>query len=416
MTNINQQQSQTTFDVIISGGGMVGASLAHALSGHGLRIAVIERFPVKENQSQPSYDDRAIALSYGSKRILHALGLWQGLAADAEPINKIHVSDQGHFGFARLDQAEEGVEALGYVITARDLGKLLLPSLTGCEDVQLFCPASLVDFDVGENDVAVVIEQEGEQKTIHAKLLVAADGGQSSVREQLGIAVNDVGYNQSAVISNVTAQKSNDNVAYERFTQSGPVALLPMTDNRYALVYTVENDQLDAVMALSDEAFLQQLQQRFGYRLGRFTRIGKRVAYELRFKEVAEHTRPRVALIGNAAHTIHPIAGQGFNLGIRDVAALAEVLLDAKQANQDFGDIDVLSQYADWRRKDHRAVMFATDSMVKLFSNPLSVVKTARNMGILAADLLPGARHWISRQAMGLAGKQPKLSRGVPLE
>ena len=416
MTNSNQQQPHHTFDVIISGGGMVGASLAHALSGHGLQIAVIERFPVKENQSQPSYDDRAIALSYGSKRILDALGLWNGLVGDAEPIKKIHVSDQGHFGFARLDQAEEGVEALGYVITARDLGKLLLPSLTDCEDVQLFCPANLLEFNVDDNNVAVVIDLDGKQKTIHAKLLVAADGGQSSIRDQLGIEVNDVGYNQSAIISNVTAQKAHDNVAYERFTQTGPVALLPMSENRCALVYTVENDQLDEVMGLSDKAFLQQLQQRFGYRLGRFSRIGKRVAYELRFKEVAEHTRPRVALIGNAAHTVHPIAGQGFNLGIRDVAALAEVLMDAKQVDQDFGNMDVLSRYADWRSKDHRAVMFATDSMVKLFSNPLSVVKTARNMGILAADLLPGARHWISRQAMGLAGKQPKLSRGVPLE
>lgn len=405
------------FDVIISGGGMVGASLAHALTGHGLRIAVIEAFPASTND-QPSYDDRAIALSYGSRRILDALGLWKKIQFDAEAIKKIHVSDQGHFGFARLDHEEEGVEALGYVVTARDLGKTLLPTLTGCQDVQLFCPASLVEFDVSDetDDVSVVIEEAGKQQTLKAKLLVAADGGQSLVRQQLGIEVRDVAYGQSAIVSNVTTQKAHDNVAYERFTQSGPVALLPMSENRNALVYTVENDALDAAMQLSDEQFLEQLQQRFGYRLGRFTRIGQRFAYELRLKEVAEHIRPRIALIGNAAHTVHPIAGQGFNLGIRDVAVLAEVILDARRDGLDFGTLEVLTRYAEWRRKDHRSVLMATDSMVRLFTNPLSIVKTARNLGILAADILPGARHWISRQAMGLAGKQPKLSRGVPLD
>lgn len=403
------------FDVIIAGGGMVGASLAHALTGHGLRIAVIEAFPVSTGE-QPSYDDRAIALSYGSSRILDALGLWQQIQSDTEAIKKIHVSDQGHFGFARLDQEEEGVDALGYVVTARDLGQSLLPSLTACSDVHLFCPASLVSFVVRDTDVAVTIEENGQQKTLEAKLLVAADGGQSLVRQQLGIEVKDVAYGQSAIISNVSAQKAHQNVAYERFTQTGPVALLPMTENRCALVYTVNNEDLDAAMALSDEAFLKQLQNRFGYRLGRFMHIGQRAAYELRLKEVVEHVKPRVALIGNAAHTVHPIAGQGFNLGIRDVAVLAEVILDARQAGQDYGMLEVLGRYAEWRRKDHRSVMFATDSMVRIFSNPLNIVKSARNLGILAADMLPGARHWISRQAMGLAGRQPKLSRGVPLE
>lgn len=396
---------------------MVGASLAHALSGHGLRIAVIEAFPATTND-QPSYDDRAIALSYGSKRILDALGLWEKIQPDAQAIRKIHVSDQGHFGFARLDCEEEGVEALGYVVTARDLGKSLLPALTGCEDVQLFCPAMLVDFDVSESagEVSVVVEEDDKKTTLTAKLLVAADGGQSRVREQLGIEVRDVAYGQSAIVSNVTAHKPHHNVAYERFTQTGPVALLPMSENRNALVYTVENDELESVMQLSDKSFLEQLQQRFGYRLGRFTRIGKRFSYELRLKEVAEHVRQRIALIGNAAHTVHPIAGQGFNLGLRDVAVLAEVVLDAQKQGQDAGTLEVLQRYADWRRKDHRSVLTATDSMVRLFTNPLSIVKTARNLGVLAADILPGARHWISRQAMGLAGKQPKLSRGVPLD
>jgi len=408
-------ESDEQFDVIISGGGMVGASLAHALNGHGLRIAVIEAYPVS-NDLQPSYDDRAIALSYGSQQILATLGLWPGIEPEAQPIKTIHVSEQGQFGFTRLDHAEEGVEALGYVVTARNMGKSLLSGLAKCQDVSLYCPARLSAFDVGTERVDIDIEIEGQKKKLTARLLVAADGGNSLVRQQLDIDVRDVSYGQTAIVSNVSAQKSHDNVAFERFTQTGPVALLPMSENRNALVYTVTNEELESVMKLSDLAFLDRLQQRFGYRLGKFTRIGKRVAYELHLKEVTEHVKPRIALIGNAAHTVHPIAGQGFNLGIRDVAVLAEVVVDAIRAGQDPGGLDVLSRYAQWRQKDHRAVLFATDTLVRLFGNPLAVIKSVRNLGMLVVDILPAARHWISRQAMGLAGRQPKLSRGVSLD
>ncbi|NNJ93002.1 MAG: 2-octaprenyl-6-methoxyphenyl hydroxylase [Gammaproteobacteria bacterium] len=412
---MNQLENQNSYDVIIVGGGMVGASLAHALSGHGLSIAVIESYSLNTT-SQPSYDDRAIALSYGSKRILDALGLWSKLASSAEAIDKIHVSEQGQFGFARLDHHEEGVEALGYVVTARDLGSVLLPTLTEVDDVSLLCPATLEDFSLQDNKVTANVLIAGKPSTLQAKLLVAADGGQSSVREQLGIKVSESDYGQSAIVSNVSSQQPHNNIAYERFTTTGPVALLPMTENRSALVYTVKNEDQQAVMALSDDEFLQQLQHRFGYRLGKFTRMGKRFVYELKLKQVDEHIRHRVALIGNAAHTVHPVAGQGFNLGIRDVAALAEVIVEADQRQADIGQLSVLSEYENWRKKDHRNVMTATDSMVKLFEHPLAVVKMARNAGILAVDMLPGTRHLISRFAMGLTGKQPKLSRGITLD
>jgi len=406
---------ESKFDIIISGGGLVGASLAHALSGHGLKIAIIEAF-LPSVESNPSFDDRAIALSYGSKRILDALGLWEAIKPESQPIKKIHVSDQGHFGFARLDSEEEKVDALGYVVTARHLGKALVPSLSERSDISIFCPAKLKQFNVNTDNVDVVIEQDNKESNLKASLLIAADGDKSLIRQQLAIEIKDIAYEQSAIVTNVVTQKSHDNVAYERFTQSGPVALLPMTENRNALVYTVDSDKRDETMSLSDEDFLAALQKRFGFRLGRFTQIGRRSSYDLYLKEVQEHIRPRIALIGNAAHTVHPIAGQGFNLGIRDVAVLAEVILDAKALAQDFGHLDVLSRYANWRSKDQRSVIFATDSLVRLFSNPLSAVKTARNVGILAVDMLPGARHFISRQAMGMVGKQPKLSRGVSLD
>jgi 2-octaprenyl-6-methoxyphenol hydroxylase len=406
---------KNSFDVIIVGGGMVGASLAHALTGQGLSIAVIESHALN-TPSQPSYDDRAIALSFGSRRILDAMGLWSSLSGSVGKIKKIHVSEQGQFGFARLDHAEENVEALGYVVTARDLGKALLPALTDIDDVSLFCPATLEDFDIDDALVSTIIEMNGKRHVLQAKLLVAADGGQSRVREQLGIAVSETDYGQSAIISNISTQLPHKNTAFERFTTSGPVALLPMTENRSALVYTVRQDEQDVIMHLSDNDFIEKLQHRFGYRLGKITRIGQRFVYGLKLKQVAEHVKPRVALIGNAAHTVHPVAGQGFNLGIRDVAALAEVIVEAHNKGIDFGQPEVLSEYEDWRSKDHRSVMTATDTMVRLFENPLSAVRVARNTGILAVDMLPGARHLLSRFAMGLTGKQPKLSRGVSLD
>lgn len=403
------------FDIVISGGGMVGASLAHALNGHGLRIAVIEAVQA-DTELQPSYDDRAIALSYGSKRILEALDVWQQLKLHAEAIKDIHVSEQGQFGFARLNAQEENVDALGYVVTARDLGRVLLKGLPELDDVSLFCPAKLENFVVHENHVDVDLSDDNGQQPIIASLLIAADGGKSFVRSHLDIKFKEVDYQQSAIISNLTPQIDHQNIAYERFTESGPVALLPMTQQRCALVYTVEAQDVEPTMALSDQEFLEQLQTRFGYRLGKFAKLGKRQSYPLLLKQVQEHVRPRIALIGNAAHAVHPIAGQGFNLGLRDVAVLAEVISDAVKQNNDIGSMDVLNQYANWRKKDHRNVLTATDSMVKLFSNPLGIVKTARNLGILASDMIPGIRHLISRQAMGLTGKQPKLSRGLQID
>jgi len=403
----------TEFDVIIVGGGMVGASLVHALTGQGLRIAVIEATSIKTDMP-PSFDDRSIALSHSSANILRSLGLWSELEKWLEPIKKIHVSEKGQFGFARLDQSEENVDALGYVVTAREFGRVLLSPLESFDDVTLFCPATLDSFSVLDDRIEVSIQAD-QPLNISGKLLIAADGGNSQVRQQLNIDVSEHFYKQYAVIANVETSKPHDNVAYERFTEQGPVALLPMTDNRSALVYTVREEDVDAVMAQDDETFLAALQQRFGFRVGRFTRIGKRFSHELVFKEVAEHIRPRIALIGNAAHTIHPVAGQGFNLGIRDVAVLAEVILQQAAKGEDYGLLQSLQQYANWRHKDQREVLQATDKLVRLFTNPLAVVRTGRNLGILALGVLPGARHWFSKHAMGMAGRQTRLARGLRL-
>ena len=402
-----------SYDLIVVGGGMVGASLARALSNTGLHVAVIEAFS-PAGDVQPSYDDRAIALSYGTRLILETIGVWDSLGS--EPIRHIHVSDRGHFGFTRLDHRDHGIDALGYVATGHALGKALFDQLDSLPHVSVFCPAKLLEFTVDESQVHVEIEREGQTVTLSAQLLVAADGVNSMVRERLGIDVREWAYGQSAVISNLVPGIPPKGIAYERFTDAGPMAMLPLTAGRYGLVWTVADDELEHVMALTDKQFLKQVQERFGNRLGRFQRAGVRSSYPLRLLQAKAHIKPRVALIGNAAHAVHPITGQGFNLGIRDVAVLADVLAEARDQGKDVGALSVLEKYADWRKRDQQAVALMTDGLVRLFTNPLLPVRLARNMGMLGLDVAPTLKHFVTRQFMGLNGRLPRLSRGLSLD
>jgi 2-octaprenyl-6-methoxyphenol hydroxylase len=401
-------------DVIIVGGGMVGASLACALSGQGLRIAVIEDV-APATRAGPGYDDRAIALAYGTSRILDGLGLWQPLLGDTTPIHRIHVSDRGHFGTAHMDRADEGLPAIGYVVPARAIGQVLEAALAEAADVERFCPAQVTGVELSTSDIRVQLREDKAHFTLHGRLLVAADGADSSVREHFGITTLERDYGQSAIVTNITPQLPHRNIAYERFTSSGPLALLPMTEQRCAVVCTVDSSQVDAVMQLPDEDFLVQLQERFGQRLGRLQRVGRRQAWPLRLLQANESVRERVALVGNAVHTLHPIAGQGFNLGARDVAVLAEVLVDAVRGGEDPGALAVLDRYARWRRHDHRNVTLFTDGLARLFSLSLPALGMVRGAGLLAFDLLPPAKRLLTRMTMGRATRQPRLARGLPL-
>ena len=402
------------YDVIIAGGGMVGACLAHALARDGLRAAVVEPVPL-DAAAQPSYDDRAIALAYGTRCILEGLGVWERLGPAAEPIREVHVSDRGHFGFTRLDARDEEVEALGYVVTGRDLGRALLePLAAGAAGADLVCPARVVDFAIGQDGVRVVVEPmsaeardvaEPVSHTLTAALLVAADGGRSAIRARLGIPQREHAYGHHAVVANVTPGLPHRGVAYERFTDAGPLALLPMTDDRCGLVWTARDADLADVLALDDRRFLARLQERFGFRLGRFAAVGRRSHYPLELRLAHTQVLERVAIIGNAAHTVHPIAGQGFNLGIRDVAALAGVLADAHREGRDLGSLDVLERYAEARRRDHRAVVLATDALARLFASPAAPLQLARNLGMVALDALPPLKRALARAAMGLSAE-----------
>jgi 2-octaprenyl-6-methoxyphenol hydroxylase len=403
------------FDVVIVGGGMVGASLGVALAPLKLRIALIEAIP-HNAAAQPSFDERTTALSNGSRRILETLGVWPQVSAFATPIAKIHVSEQGRFGFARIDAAEQGLAAMGYVVPNRALGNALWPRLRLSEGVRVFCPAEVGEITAGEAAVALQVVSAGAKLTIGAKLVVAADGVQSVVRGAFGVEAQSRDYEQTAIITTVLPQRFHDHVAYERFTPSGPLALLPLESGRCALVLTLAPATAEAAMAWPDQEFLAEVQRRFGFRLGRFLKVGRRVAYPLSISCATRTSAGRCVIIGNAAQGLHPVAGMGFNLGLRDVASLAELVAErAAKADSDPGSRDLLGEYDAWRMADRRGVIAFTDGLVRLFANPLAGVRRLRNLGLLAFDLLPPAKAALSRLSTGATGRVPKLARGVPL-
>lgn len=411
------------YDLVIVGGGLVGASLACALGESDLRIAVIEAAPFIDDTEtyQPSFDARTVALAQGSQQIFSSMGLWEKIKElGVTPIKKIHISDRGHAGITHLDSEQENVDALGYVVETRVLGKVLTAALKQFNNVELLCPARLVDLEFSAASAQAGIEINGEQTTIRTPLLVAADGGESLARQLTGVNVFETDYGQHAVIANVAMDKAHNNLAYERFTDTGPLALLPSTasedkDNVYALVWTVDSDKSDEVAGWDEQTFLKELQARFGTRAGRFVKASSRYVYPLKFMHAREHVRPHLAFIGNAAHTLHPVAGQGFNLGLRDVATLAQVLSEARNNNYALGDMRVLKQYAQWRKRDHWQTSLITDSLVRVFSSKLPPLMLARNMGLVVMDILPPLKHVMARHAMGYVGKLSRLARGLPL-
>jgi 2-octaprenyl-6-methoxyphenol hydroxylase len=404
----------TDCDVLIIGGGLAGTSLGCALARSRLRCMLVEAAPFKTG-GQPSYDDRAIALAYGSRRIFEGMGLWEELQTQVTPIRSIHVSDRGHFGVTRLDCRDEGLDALGYIIPARELGLALTRASTATPGLEIISPARLASLEFSADGARAGITVDGATREIRARLVVAADGGQSTVRELVGIRHSQRDYEQTAVFANVTPELPHDNIAHERFSATGPLALLPMAEGRCGLVWTQCKEQVEAVMALNDTEFLAQLGEAFGYRLGRFVKVGKRHAYPLELGWTREAVRERLVLIGNAAHTLHPIAGQGFNLGLRDVAALAQTLADAHNARQDIGALALLRDYQRWRRFDQGGALVFTHGLARVFSTAWPPLAGARNAGMIVTDLLPPLKHVLIRNAMGLAGRLPRLARGLPL-
>ncbi len=404
------------YDIIIIGGGMVGASLVAALkkiigeSHNNKKIAVVEAVPVN-SESQPSFDDRSIALSYGSRRIWESMGLWASLAPEIEAIKSIHVSDRGHLGATRITHTEEKVEALGYVVENRVMGRVLMDEVGSLNHVDWYCPATIEALEQTEQQVSVQIKTEQGEINLKTKLLVAADGVLSVTRQLAGLGVKREDYKQSAIIANVLTDQKHQGIAYERFTTSGPIAFLPMTENRYSVVWTCREEETSRIMQLPDDEFINALQQRFGFRAGVIEKTGERFSYPLAYTETEQLTKGRVVVIGNAAHALHPVSGQGYNLALRDVAELAEMIV----SNEDPGHPLLLAEYRGKRLKDMRRVYRITDSMVKLFSNNISLVGHLRASGLIAVNLISPIRSLVARQSMGLLGRMSKLQRRLPL-
>lgn len=404
-------------DIAIAGGGLVGASLALALSQLDLDVVLIEAHPFG-TVGQPSFDDRTTALSNGSRRIFDGIGVWPLLEREATPIRRIHVSDQGRFGFARLDAREQGLAALGFVVVNRVMGAALWQQLAA-RSVRVLAPARVASLELRSDCRVLQCElQDGKTSAVAARLVIAADGARSAVREAAGIGATTWDYDQMALVTNVFTQRFHDYVAYERFTAEGPLAVLPMSEGRSGLIWTLAPGLANEVAQLSDAEFLARLQAAFGFRLGRFTRVGERQLYPLSLTRSNEHVGPRLAVVGNAAQALHPIAGQGFNLGLRDAASLAEVLADARAGHTgsfDAGDGLLLDRYRSWREADRGRIVGFTDGLVRLFTQPFGPVKLLRDVGLLAFDLMPAAKGALSQLSLGAAGRIPRLARGAKL-
>jgi len=398
-------------DVLIAGGGAVGSALACALSELPLDVVLVELHQ-PQLLAQPSFDARVTALANGSQQILSGLDLWRDLAGYVEAIRTIHISERGRFGAARLKAGEENVPALGYTVENQTLGRVLWERLQRSQRLRVLAPAKVVALEREPEFAEVTVERDGTTESVRAKLVVAADGARSAVRAALGVQATEDDYGQCAVVFNCATEARLDGRAFERFTERGPIALLPLTGGRGATIWTLPGGDAQRIAALPDDAFRAELQASFGQRLGRFTRIGQRHLYPL--ARVASETihGERAVLIGDAALRLHPVAGQGFNLALRDIATLAEVIADG---DADVGAAELLERYSTWRAADRQRVSSFTHGLIQLFGDSAPGLGAGRGLGLMAFDLLPGAKALLARQTMGKAGRLPRLARGLPL-
>ncbi len=397
------------FDLIINGGGMAGATLAWGLNyilgpQKALNIAIIEASADEQNHA--GFDARVIALSYGSRQILEQIGLWQDYQSIVTAINNISVTDRGHCGQTTLTPQEYQVPHLGYVVELADSGKLLHEKLANSKQVTWFRPNSITKLEQSQESVDITLAN-GEQ--LSAPLIIAADGGFSTVRQLLNLSNEQTNFSQSAIIANITTSQAHQGVAYERFSEHGPIALLPMSQGRSSLVWSMNTQEIESVMALGDDAFLASLQQAFGYRLGTFEKTGKRVSYPLIQTLATQLTHHRVAFIGNAAQALHPIAGQGFNLGLRDVAALIHQLSTAVRNGQDIGSFNTLHQYSELRTADRDNTVWATSGLVSIFSNQHWPLVLGRNVGLSLSNCFSALKKPVAHQMLGWNHQLPQL-------
>jgi 2-octaprenyl-6-methoxyphenol hydroxylase len=393
-----------TVDVLIVGGGLVGSSLAIALDTSAWRVALVEASAPKIN-AQPSYDERNLALARATVNALDALDVWPSISSRAAPIRNIHISRQGEFGSVRLNAAKHDVDFFGAVIPARELGNGLLDRLDRCQSLIRFAPASLQSIERGDDEIVARVKTADGETTIRTRLLVGADGTESLVRSALNIDVERVDYEQTAFVTTIQAERPIDS-AFERFTATGPLALLPLGDRRFGVVLTVPTNDATRIAAFDDAAFVECLHERFGWRLGRFSRPGRRVSYPLKRVQAQRLVATRSVLIGNAAQTLHPIGAQGFNLGLRDALTLAELLRVAADPGAD----TMLSDYVARRREDREGTIAMSDGLARCTSSESPPLKILRSLGLLALDRIEPIQSALVARGMGFRGVVPDLA------
>ncbi len=412
--------SDQSFDVIVAGAGMAGATFALAASQGGLDVALVDPQPFPA-QTAPTFDGRATALAFSTFRMLRALGLGEALAPHACRMDRILVTDgrrpgaaskAPHHAFLRFDADEiadrtDG-EPLGYLVENRHIRSALAGAVQASAITQII-PAQVAAVEAGAARSTVTLK---EGRTLTAPLVVGAEGRGSMVREAAGIGVNGWGYGQSGVVATVRMARDHGNVAHEYFLPSGPFAILPLTDSRASLVWTETTRRAEALRGASDEAFLSHLNRRFGEFLGEITVEGPRFVYPLSLQVAERLTAPRTAILGDAAHAVHPVAGQGLNMGLRDAAALAEVLVEAIRLGEDIGSEIVLDRYARWRRFDNATLAAGFDGFVRLFSNDIAPVRLARDLGMAAVNRIAPLRRMFMQEAGGATGDLPRLLKG----
>ncbi|WP_421659245.1 FAD-dependent hydroxylase [Leptothermofonsia sp. ETS-13] len=405
--SVSGQQKQVDYDLVIVGGGLVGITLACALKDSGLQVALVEARP----ESVAVARGQAYHINLLSSQIFQDIGVWAKMCPEVNPIEQIHLSDGTYPRVVKFLRHDLNREVLGYVAEHRVLLEALQGFLHRCPNVTYLCPAELTGIEYQADVVELWLTQAGESRQIRSRLLVAADGVRSLIRQQAGIRTQGWQYWQSCVVAFIRPERSHQNIAYERFQPDGPFAILPLPDNLCRIVWTAPQSKAEAILALDDNQFLAKLKQRYGDQMGELSLVGDRFLFPVQLMHSTRYVQPRLALIGDAAHCCHPVGGQGVNLGIRDAAALAEILQTAHQQGKDIGNLAVLKQYERWRKLENLTILGFTDLLNRLFSNQLVPLVILRRLGLLAMQAVHPVRATALRLMTGLLGRAPKLAQ-----